>query len=252
MTTDTFRMLTALALAAALGTAFPARAAAAEPTLLIIGVDISQSNPLVLGPQMDGLRARARERVREAIGSLELGSIIMIRTFGDNAAMHPALGRPDSPELIVYPRHPVPAFRSMATARAALADAYVARVDAAIAAATAAPDPYTRIRRFLRDSLVAVNDKADFTDPVRQIVTQRRVKFLLLTDGVEDDPPVRLLRGSALGAPGFTIPRCSELRMVGFGQAERTMPAAQLTHLQEEWQAWSAAVGCPFVGDAGR
>ncbi|MDX6771005.1 MAG: hypothetical protein SF051_15850 [Elusimicrobiota bacterium] len=243
------RRMTTAALAALLSLA--AVSARAEPTLLVIGVDVSQSNPLLLGPQFDAYREASRQRVRDAVGAMEAGSRVMIRTFGDNLATPRSLGVADA-ELIPQPRHPDARFRRVETLRPLIAEAVVQKVDLAIESGRADPDDYTRITRFIEAMSAPVAAHSVFQNPVRGAVP-RGVRFLLLTDGIEDDPPNgRLLRGGALPAsPGFTVPNCAELRLVGFGQARTTLPSDALTRMRDEWRRWSGAVGCPFVADAG-
>lgn len=239
-------LLAALAAVSLSSTAF------AGPSVLVVGIDVSQSNPLLLaGAQFDQYRLNSKQRVRDAVNQLEAGSVLMIRTFGDNLATPRALGVADV-TIIPLGRHaPDPRLRTLESYRAAVADEAARKVDQAIALAQAHADPYTRITRFLEALSAPVSALAVFQNPVAG-PQPRDVRFLLLTDGVEDDPPNRLARGANLpAASAARYQRCTELKMVGFAQAATTMTRAAETHMRDEWTRWAATLGCPFVPDAG-
>lgn len=233
-----FRMAAVVALLAS------ASAAKAEPTLLVIGVDLSASNPLVTNATY---RQQALRRVNEKIQALEVGSQVILRAFGNNPISQPPIPIPDSDILVWNHR-----------ARDGAADSRTAVLNAAsltflrqINGLLQTPgQQYTRIARFLDELQSDIGRHVAFNpgDGVRY----RSVDFILLTDGVEDNGTVNLrLDGAELPMPGRMFPppgrqqpRCSGFTMFGAGQATQVLPDAVSAHIRGEWRAWATAAGC--------
>ncbi len=209
----------ALALLAVSATAAVARAddAPPQPQTVVIGLDLSQSNPLV---KDDAYAARAGARTAQELLALPLKSRVMVRTFGSYDGSENGL-KVDQ----VISAHARP--RSVAQGVAEL----IAHVPALVRAGKLKSQGMTNIVPFLDTMAEIVDCKA--TD----------VRVILVTDGFEDSEYAHLTRhGGHLPAPASAnYEGCDALTILGLGQGSGS-PSATV-HLRKEWKAYAEKAG---------
>lgn len=221
-------MFSRLLLIAAIAVAAPALPAAASSEaaeeadavrhrVLVIGLDLSRSNPLV---DSDAYARKVADRVQPMVAALPLRSQIMVRSFGSFDATSNTL-RID--ETVSARARPEDLARGIATLVAG-------------------------VPKLVRDGrLVAQNHTniLPFLSTMEQVVdcASQDVSFVLLTDGVEDSEFVRLA-GTNATLPLPEEPRfagCRELQILGLGQGQ-TSPRT-IERLRATWADWAGAAG---------
>lgn len=200
-------------------------APASPPRTVVIGIDLSTSNPLV---RDDGFASRVAARVQPLIAGLPPRSRVMLRSFGSyNAAANNKL----SLDVLIAPK----------TARAE----DIARLVGGVIGGLPA---------MVRDGRVQVQNSTNivpFLMNVSKNVDCRAmpVHVVLATDGVEDSQVANLARRNAtLPAPtSAPFPGCEELMILGIGRGLNS--PGDTERLIGEWQFWSQAAGFRrFVG----
>lgn len=208
--------------------AHPAHAALADerdevnkgpPERIVIGLDLSESNPLVSNSTY---AAAAAALVAENIKSLPMASEVMLRTFGSYSGQKNNL-RID--RQISSQKDEKPA------AVASLVEEIIANVPKLVRDGTLESQSRTNILPFLEDM-------AEFVDCSKMDTT-----VVLVSDGIEDSEYARLVRrDDSLPAPSSQLYEgCSELLIVGLGQGSDSPSFTQ--HLRAEWSAWAKSAG---------
>lgn len=189
------------------------------PERVIIGLDLSTSNPLITDRRY---AASAAELVAKEVRNLPMASVVMIRTFGSYSGQKNNL-RID--REISSQRDEKPA------AVAALVREVIAGVPKLVRDGTLESQNRTNIISFLEDM-------AEFVDCSRMDTT-----VILVSDGIEDSEYARLRnRDDSLPRPSSGLYRgCSELEIVGLGQGANSPSFTE--HLRDEWGAWARGAG---------
>lgn len=189
----------------------------AAPPVLVIGLDLSKSNPMVVN---DAYARRVADRVGPMVEALPLRGRVMVRSFGSYDATSNTL-----------------------------------RIDETISA-RAKPEDMARgittliagVPKLVRDGKLVAQNKTNilpFLQTMEQVVDcdANDVTFVLLTDGVEDSEYARLARANAT-LPLPEAPRfdgCRELQILGLGQGLNSPRATE--RLRDTWTAWAEAAG---------
>jgi hypothetical protein len=195
------------------------------PQTIVIGIDLSSSNPLV---RDDGFASRVAARVAPMITNLPPRSRVLLRSFGAyNSAANNAL----SLDVTIAPK----------TARAE----DIARLIGGVIGG---------LPKMVRERRVQVQNATNivpFLLNVARSVDCRTmpVHVILATDGVEDSQVANLARRTAtLPAPqSAPFPGCEELMILGIGRGLNS--PGDTERLVGEWQFWSQSAGFRrFVG----
>ncbi len=194
-----------------------------EARRLVIGLDLSRSNPLVENP---AYAQKLADRVATEIKRLGLRSEVLVRTFGD---LDPALNTLSIQEVV--------SARNRPEAIAASVSTIVANVPRLVEDGKLSAQENTNIIAFIKTMHDAVGE------------CKTPTAFILLTDGLEDSEYARLRD------PGSTLPqidirpridrryKCDELQILGLGQGLETQ--ASIDRLRAAWAAWAVGDG-PF------
>ncbi len=190
---------------------------------LVIGLDLSQSNPLVGDPAYARKLAR---RVGDQIRELPLRSQVLIRTFG---AMDGTRNTLRIDEVVSARNRPE-----------AIADAVellIASVPALVAEGRLEAQQRTQIIAFIKTMHNAIRE------------CRTPTTFILLSDGLEDSEYARLRQpGSHLPAMAIRAPedrryKCDELQILGLGEGLERQE--EVDRLRAEWRSWALGEG-PF------
>ncbi|NOT40353.1 MAG: hypothetical protein HOP13_07675 [Alphaproteobacteria bacterium] len=195
------------------------------PQTIVIGIDLSSSNPLI---RDDGFAGRVAARIAPMITNLPPRSRVLLRSFGAyNAAANNKL----SLDIVIAPK----------TARAE----DIARLVGGVIGG---------LPKMVRDGRVQVQNSTNivpFLMNISRSVDCRAmpVHVILASDGVEDSQVARLSRRTAtLPAPlSAPFPGCEELMILGIGRGLNS--PGDTERLFGEWQFWSQSAGFRrFVG----
>ncbi|HEY4944162.1 MAG TPA: hypothetical protein VII56_22230 [Rhizomicrobium sp.] len=197
--------------------------AAIAPRRLVIGIDISKSNPLV---DDAAFAAKVAARIANIVRGLGMASEVHVRTFGSYDA---------SSNNFYY--------------------------DALISARNRPENVAAEIQRLIAGTPLLVRSGKwrsqsntnilAFLDNVSQSIgcSGLPTTVVLASDGIEDSEYVRLQNsGAHLPAPaGRPFRGCAEMQILGIGQGTRSPIVT--TRLRSEWTRWAAAAGFGrFVG----
>ncbi len=193
-----------------------------DPTHLIIGLDISQSNVLVSN---SSFARKVADRILPMIEGLGPRSVVTLRTFGSyDSAQNPlhmdrtisARNRPEDVARLVH--------------------GIVSGVPSLVERGTVRSQGYTNIIAFMENTAQLVDCR------------NMEVIVVLATDGVEDSEYVRLQNANAtLPEPTRMFRGCDELHMLGIGQGLGSPQTTQ--RLRSEWDQWADTAGFQrFVG----
>jgi hypothetical protein len=194
------------------------RVEATKPTRrLIIGIDLSRSNPLTADP---GFAAKVAQRVRGMIEGMGFASEIHVRTFGaynatENSFYYDA-------KLSI---------RSRPDAVAAEVAKLISSTPALVRAGRWRAQNTTNVLAFLDNAAHSFGCDGMPTDVV------------LASDGMEDSEYANMKRpGSQLPPPaGKPFRGCQQLYIFGLGQGQAS--PAHTIELRNQWQRWAAAAG---------
>ncbi len=193
----------------------------AVPIRLVIGLDLSKSNPLTENQAYAGKLA---DFVAEEIDGLRLGAEVQIRTFGVSDATRNTLRIDEQVTL-----------RNPPSAISAAVKKLVSSIPALVSSGRLEAQDATNIVGFLRTSVQSIGE------------CQTPTRFILLTDGLEDSEYGRLTgSGGALTSPVFKPPKdkrykCDELLFLGIGQGLASQSERdRLAQIWREWVAHSA------------
>jgi hypothetical protein len=196
-----------------------ARIEAAKPARrIVIGIDLSKSNPLVSD---SGFAAKLAERVKESVLGLGFASEIHVRTFGSYG---------------------------VAAANSFYFDAVISRnkrperVAAEIAKLIAGTPLLVEKGVFKtqeKTNIIAFLDNAVHSFGCAKLPTD----VILATDGIEDSEYARLARKDAhLPTPdGKPFANCASLSILGLGRGQNS--PEKTVFLRKEWETWSRAAG---------
>ena len=215
-----FVFVGALALVVWLGQASASYTAPVNPPrTVVIGIDLSSSNPLI---RDDGFAGRVAARGQPLIAGLAPRSRVMLRSFGSyNSAANNAL----TLDILIAPK----------TARAE----DIARLVSGVIGG---------LPKMVRDGRVQVQNATNivpFLLNISKNVDCRAmpVHVILATDGVEDSQVTNLARRNATlpAPPSAPFPGCEELMILGIGRGLNS--PGDTERLFGEWQFWSQAAG---------
>ncbi|MFW6027482.1 MAG: hypothetical protein ACOC91_01610 [bacterium] len=195
----------------------PGKSAPPEPRHIVIGLDLSKSNPLVT----DQLYAsKVGKRVGGMIENLPMKSKVTLRTFGVYNATFNTL-RLDRQISRRYPAEEV----------ARVVDGLIAGVPQLVNRGTLTAQNKTNILSFMDNMSQIVN-----CDEVETIV-------ILASDGIEDSELARQTRDvEGLPSPeGAPFQGCKRLEILGIGQGVN-LPSVT-ARLRREWSQWARAAG---------
>ncbi len=218
------RVRVALALAMALamaagdrGYAAPRKSAEERPHRVIIGLDLSTSNPLVTNDQY---AAKVAARLVPVIGALVPRSEVTLRTFGVYDPTRQQL-RLDRTISSVHPAEEV----------AAIIEGVIKGIPTLVKKGTLQAQPQTNIVAFLENTAELVSCNKVYTQVV------------LVSDGIEDSELARLTTvGAKLPPPAQKLfKNCRSLEILGIGVGSKS--PALTNHLRDEWGAWAKAAG---------
>lgn len=207
-----------------LGTAGAQDEDAAKPVKrVIVGIDLSLSNPLIANP---AFAAKVARRVAGEIEGLGYHSEVHVRTFGN----YDAASNNFAYDMVVSENE-----RSDAIANDV--GKLIASTPMAIKRGLWRAQGHTNILAFLSNLSQSPGCQGMPTTVV------------LATDGIEDSTYADLDRSSShLPAPaGRPFRGCDELEILGLGQGTRN--PRETTRLRAEWQGWAEAAGfARFLG----
>ena len=186
-----------------------------RPRTVVIGLDMSKSNPLV---EDAAYAARVGQRTASELEALPLRSHVMLRTFGSYDISVNAL---KIDEVISTRAKP----QAFAEGIGALISAGHELVEQGKLQAQG----YTNVISFLENTSQLIDCNAS------------DVTVILLTDGFEDSEYANLTKGGALPHPEALYPGCAELMMLGVGQGGGSPTVTK--RVREQWAAWAEAAG---------
>jgi hypothetical protein len=199
--------------------AYPNYGAPNPPRTLVIGIDLSTSNPLI---RDEAFAYRVSERIRPLIAGLAPHSRVLLRSFG---AYNSAANSPLTLDLVIAPK------TARAEDMANLIGSVVAGVPQMVRKGKIQAQNATNIVPFLMNVSSVVDCRAMPT------------QVILASDGVEDSQVANLSRRSAtLPAPNVApFPGCEELTILGIGRGLNS--PGDTERLRGEWAFWAQAAG---------
>lgn len=215
-----FAFVGGLALLAWNGSAFASYAPSPNPPqTIVIGIDLSASNPLI---RDDGFAGRVAARIQPMIAALAPHSRVLLRSFGAyNSAANNAL----TLDIVIAPK------TARAEDMARLIGGVIGGVPQMVRQGRIQVQNSTNIVPFLMNISKNVDCRA------------MPVHVILASDGVEDSQVAKLARRSAtLPAPlSAPFPGCEELMILGIGRGLNS--PGDTERLYGEWQFWSQSAG---------
>ncbi len=195
------------------------------PRTIVIGIDLSTSNPLI---RDSNFAARVAERIKPMISGLAPHSRVLLRSFG---AYNSSANSPLTLDIIIAPK------TARAEDMATLVSSVIAGVPQMVRQGRLQPQNATNIVPFLLNISKIVDCRA------------MPIHVILASDGVEDSQVANLTRrNSTLPAPpSAPFPGCEELQILGIGRGLNS--PADTERLRGEWQFWAQAAG--FKGFTG-
>jgi hypothetical protein len=195
------------------------------PRTIVIGIDLSSSNPLVRDA---GFAGRVAQRIQPLIANLPPRSRVLLRSFGAyNSAANNAL----TLDVLIAPK------TARAEDMARLIGGVIGGLPKMVREGRVQVQNATNIVPFLMNMSKSVDCRL------------MPVHVVLATDGVEDSQVANLSRRSAtLPAPqSAPFPGCEELMILGIGRGLNS--PGDTERLVGEWQYWSQSAGFRrFVG----
>jgi hypothetical protein len=195
------------------------RDGSSRPQTIIIGVDLSESNPLTRDRDF---ALRVAQRVQPVISGLAPRSKVILRSFGSyEGGSNVAL----TLDVSIAPK------TARAEDMARVVAGAIAGVPELVRTGKVRPQAMTNIVPFLMNMSRVVNCQAMPT------------YVILATDGVEDSQVANLKRRNAhLPVPAVPpFPGCAELQILGIGRGLNSPRDTE--RLIDEWGNWSKAAG---------
>lgn len=196
---------------------------------LVIGLDLSESNPLITNPQF---ALKLAERVADEIETLPVRAEVLVRTFGDNDA---AANTMQINEVI--------SARNKSDAVAEDVGLLIASMPTLVAEGKIPAQSTTNIIAFLQTMHEAIGE------------CKTPTRFILLSDGLEDSEYARLRLASSQLPPIVIKPpqdkryKCDELQILGLGQGLNKYE--DIDRLRETWKTWAVGRERPFKSFVG-
>lgn len=193
--------------------------AVAGPQTILIGVDLSESNPLTRDADF---ALRVAQRVQPLISHLAPRSKVILRSFGSYEGGSSAALTLD---ISIAPK------TARAEDIARLVAGAIAGVPEMVRSGKVRPQAMTNIVPFLMNMSRVVDCRAMPT------------YVILATDGVEDSQLANLKRRNAhLPVPATApFPGCTEMQILGIGRGLNSPRDTE--RLIEEWRNWSKSAG---------
>ena len=197
----------------------PSAVPANPPRTIVIGIDLSSSNPLI---RDDSFAQRVAARVGPYISNLAPRSRVILRSFG---AYNSSANSPLTLDVLIAPK------TARAEDMANLISSVIANVPQMVRQGRIQEQSSTNIVPFLMNISKVVNCKAMPTH------------IILATDGVEDSQVADLTRRrNTLPPPeGAPFAGCQELLILGVGRGLGS--PADTERLRNEWGNWARAAG---------
>jgi len=194
-----------------------------QPRRIIIGIDLSKSNPLIDNPPF---AAKIAARVANEVRSLGFASEVHVRTFGNFDASSNTF-----------------AYDTMISTHAR-PEAVAAEIQRLIAGTPMLVEHGKWVSQN-NTNIIAFMDNA-----VQSIgCSGMPTTVILATDGIEDSEYARLDREDSRlpGPDGHPFRGCAELQMLGVGQGTRS--PTETTRLRAQWGHWAQEAGfAHFLG----
>ena len=207
-----------VSLTAALVLGAPALLAKGKPhQTIVIGLDLSRSNPLVRDPRY---AQKVAQRIGPIIKQLKPHDEVKIRTLGSY----------DSTEQVLHIDEIV-SVRTTPDDVAEVVQGVIAGVPTLIQRGTLKTQGSTHILAFLDNMAQVVDCK------------NREATIILASDGIEESEEASLTRerGQLPKPNGTPFAGCASLQILGLGVGAQN---PQLTeHLREQWTAWAKEAG---------
>jgi len=189
---------------------------ASGPSRLIVGLDLSASNPLVLDNRY---AHKAALRVGGVVSELAYRSEYSIRTFG----AYDSANNPFTFDAIVSVRNEAEALKNDTVT-------FISNVPLLVQQSKLVTQNMTNILAFLEELSLNVNCK------------EMPTTVILVTDGVEDSEYVRLVhRNAKLPRPKKIFKGCYELQILGIGRGVDS--PTETKRLRKEWASWAKRAG---------
>ncbi|MDZ4740360.1 MAG: hypothetical protein SGJ03_10700 [Alphaproteobacteria bacterium] len=195
------------------------------PRTLVIGIDLSSSNPLI---RDSAFAQRVAERIKPLISGLAPHSRIIFRSFG---AYNSSANSPLTIDITIAPK------TARAEDMANLISSVIAGVPRMVQQGRLQPQHATNIVPFLLNMAKIVDCRAMPTH------------VILASDGVEDSQVANLTRRNATlpAPPSAPFPGCEDLQILGIGRGLNS--PSDTERLRGEWHYWSQAAGFKgFIG----
>ena len=189
---------------------------ALHPERVIIGLDLSKSNPLIDDP---AFAARVGQRIAGIVRNLGFASEVHIRTFGSY-----------DPNSNNWAYDTVLSVRARPDQVATEIEKLIAGTPRLVASGRWRSQQKTNILAFLDNSVRAVGCGGMPTT------------IILASDGIEDSEYAQLAHGDSLPAPDRNLYRgCTGLAIYGIGQG--TGSPVLTAHLRSQWNIWARTAG---------
>ena len=187
-----------------------------HPERVVIGLDLSRSNPLVDNP---AFASRVAQRVAGIVSRLGMASEVHIRTFGSY-----------DPSSNSFAYDTVISVRARPEQVAAEVQRLIAGTPQLVASGRWRSQQRTNILAFLDNSIRAVGCGGMPTT------------VILASDGIEDSEYAQLSRGDSLPPPDRRLYRgCTRLVIYGLGQGSGSPMLT--SRLRFQWDSWAHAAG---------
>jgi hypothetical protein len=197
----------------------PAPGPANPPRTIVIGVDLSASNPLL---RDDGFAQKVAARVQPYISNLAPRSRLILRSFG---AYNSSANNTLSLDVLIAPK------TARAEDMATLIGSVLANVPTMVRQGRLQEQSSTNIVPFLMNISKVVDCRA------------MPVHVILATDGVEDSQVADLSRrrGTLPAPQGAPFAGCQELMLLGVGRGLGS--PSDTERLRNEWATWARSAG---------
>jgi hypothetical protein len=189
----------------------------AKPVHIVIGLDLSQGNPLILS---DVFSSKAGRRIASMIDGLPMRSRVTLRTFGNyNVNVNPLQF-----DRVISRRSPSAQVKNVV-------QGIVSGVPKLIAEGKLKAQQQSNIVAFLQN-MAHVTDCAAM-----------ETVFVLISDGIEESEIARLNgKDGTLPPPQDAMFKgCHRLEILGLGQGLASLTETQ--RLRETWQEWAEQAG---------